>query len=158
MAKVKKMTQRAATLTDKVLGLKIRSRRLQADMSQQELAARLRVSFQQVQKYEKGVNRVSATRLAEIATALGEGMAYFQGDSVVSKAGREVQTLISDPLNIRICKALSAIDNQTMRYQFVRLVKSVSGMIHYTKTDHFPKTALKRVEQSPKASIDSPAT
>jgi transcriptional regulator with XRE-family HTH domain len=66
MAKAKKMLQRSVTPADKTLGEKIRARRL-ADMSQEALANALGVSFQQVQKYEKGVNWVTAVRMEQIA-------------------------------------------------------------------------------------------
>jgi transcriptional regulator with XRE-family HTH domain len=128
-AKAKTRTPRASGPGDTALGEKIRTRRVAADMSQDELGKALGVSFQQVQKYEKGVNRVSAVRLGQIADALGESVSYFQSDGqAVSKAGRELQSLMTDPVNIRMCRALSAIENQAMRHQFVRLVESVSGI------------------------------
>jgi transcriptional regulator with XRE-family HTH domain len=98
-------------------------------MSQSELGDALGVTFQQIQKYEKGANRVSAVRLEQIATALNESISYFQTDGhSVSKAGQELQTLMTDPINLRMCRALSGLDNQAMRYQFVRLVESISGI------------------------------
>jgi transcriptional regulator with XRE-family HTH domain len=127
--KAKTPTPRASGAADKSLGEKIRTRRVAAGISQEELGKALGVSFQQIQKYEKGVNRVSAVRLSQIAAALDESMSYFQTDGqAVSKAGGELQTLMTDPLNLRICRALTAIDNKAMRYQFVRLVESVSGI------------------------------
>jgi transcriptional regulator with XRE-family HTH domain len=123
----KRLQQRSATPADKKLGEKIRTRRTAAGMSQTELGEALGVTFQQVQKYEKGVNRISAVRLEQIAEALDESISYFQTDGhAVSKAGQELQTLMSDPINLRICRALSAIEDQAMRFQFVRLVESVS--------------------------------
>jgi transcriptional regulator with XRE-family HTH domain len=104
-------------------------RKLSAGISQEELANKLGVSFQQVQKYVKGVNRVSAVRLGQIAKALGESVSYFQDDGVaISKAGREMQLLMRDPINLRASKALSAMSNQAMRYQWVRLMETVSGI------------------------------
>jgi transcriptional regulator with XRE-family HTH domain len=120
--------QRSTTPADKSLGEKIKTRRLQAGMSQTDLGEVLGVSFQQVQKYEKGASRVSEARLSEIASALGEGIAFFTSDSSVSKAGREVQSLMTDPLNLRACRALSAIKDQEQRYKWVRLMETVSGI------------------------------
>jgi transcriptional regulator with XRE-family HTH domain len=74
----KKLHQRAPGPADKKLGEKIRTRRTAAGTSQTELGEVLGVSFQQVQKYEKGVNRVSAVRLEQIAGALGESISYFR--------------------------------------------------------------------------------
>jgi transcriptional regulator with XRE-family HTH domain len=127
--KAKTPKPRASGPADKTLGEKIRTRRVVAGVSQEVLGEALGVSFQQIQKYEKGVNRVSAVRLEQIAAALDEGVSYFQTDGhTVSKAGQELQTLMTDPLNLRICRALTAIENQVMRQQFVRLVESVSGV------------------------------
>jgi transcriptional regulator with XRE-family HTH domain len=123
------LQQRASGPADKKLGEKIRTRRVVAGMSQDDLGKALGVTFQQIQKYEKGVNRVSAVRLEQIAGALDESISYFQTDGhAVSKAGQELQTLMTDPINLRICRALSAIEDQAMRFQFVRLVESVSGI------------------------------
>jgi transcriptional regulator with XRE-family HTH domain len=125
----KKLPPRASGPADVKLGEKIRTRRVAAGMSQSELGDALGVSFQQVQKYEKGINRISAIRLEKIAAAFDESISYFQTDGhAVSKAGQELQTLITDPINLRMCRALSALDNQAMRYHFVRLVESVSGI------------------------------
>jgi transcriptional regulator with XRE-family HTH domain len=125
----KKLQQRASGPGDKKLGEKIRTRRVLAGMSQDDLGKAIGVTFQQIQKYEKGVNRVSAIRLEQIAGAVGESISYFQTDGhAVSKAGQELQTLMTDPINLRICRALSAIEDQAMRFQFVRLVESVSGI------------------------------
>jgi transcriptional regulator with XRE-family HTH domain len=124
---IKKPQPRATGPADAKLGEKIRTRRAAAGISQAELGEALGVSFQQVQKYERGINRVSAVRLEQIAAALDESISYFQTDGhTVSKDGQEIQTLMTDPINLRMCRALSALDNQAMRYQFVRLVESIS--------------------------------
>jgi transcriptional regulator with XRE-family HTH domain len=68
--KQKTGNQRSNTITDKEIGLRIRAIRVDQDMSQDQLGKLLQVSFQQVQKYEKGSNRVSAARLIKIAKAL----------------------------------------------------------------------------------------
>lgn len=65
------------TTIDRRIGQRVKARRLEASMSQESLAESLGVTFQQVQKYEKGVNRISASRLFEIATALNVPVAYF---------------------------------------------------------------------------------
>jgi transcriptional regulator with XRE-family HTH domain len=65
-AKVKK-TQRSVGDFDKTIGNRIRGYRIDRKMSQDDLGNKLGVSFQQVQKYEKGTNRISAARLADIA-------------------------------------------------------------------------------------------
>jgi transcriptional regulator with XRE-family HTH domain len=62
---------------DAHVGLKIRERRKELGLSQSALAEKVGVAFQQVQKYERGVNRVVASRLEAIAKALGVPIAYF---------------------------------------------------------------------------------
>lgn len=67
---------------DVEVGSKIRLRRALLRITQQELAAQLGVTFQQVQKYEKGTNRVSASRLQQIATIFRVPPSYFFGEVV----------------------------------------------------------------------------
>jgi transcriptional regulator with XRE-family HTH domain len=74
MAKDQKTDPRAASGADRHIGARIRALRLESGTSQEALAAAIGVSFQQVQKYEKGVNRVAASTLMEIARALGVGV------------------------------------------------------------------------------------
>lgn len=62
---------------DAHIGARIRSRRMQLDMSQTALGDKLDLTFQQVQKYEKGINRVGGSRMHQIAHALGVTEAYF---------------------------------------------------------------------------------
>ena len=66
----RKTDQRASSAEDKKLGGVIRARRLEIGMSQERLAEILGITFQQVQKYEKGVNRVATSRLFSILRAL----------------------------------------------------------------------------------------
>lgn len=71
------METRDPSEIDQLVSERIRARRNELDMSQPDLAAKAGVTFQQVQKYENGKNRVSAGRLYEIAKALGVTIQYF---------------------------------------------------------------------------------
>ena len=71
------METRDPTDIDRIVSDRILARRMELDMSQPELAERVGVTFQQVQKYENGKNRVSAGRLYEIAKALGVTIQFF---------------------------------------------------------------------------------
>jgi transcriptional regulator with XRE-family HTH domain len=62
---------------DRSLGLRVRSRRLELGLSQGALGESIGVSFQQIQKYENGANRISARRLGQIAQALQTSIAYL---------------------------------------------------------------------------------
>src|SRR5262249_17463699 len=77
MPAAKRRHAKAPEPKDKEVGQLIRAQRLVCRMSQTELANALGVTFQQVQKYEKGVNRVGAGRLAKIADTLGVPIAFF---------------------------------------------------------------------------------
>ncbi len=71
------METRDPTDIDRLVSERILARRNELDMSQPELAERVGVTFQQVQKYENGKNRISAGRLYEVAKALGVTIQYF---------------------------------------------------------------------------------
>lgn len=71
------MEKRDPSLIDQTVGERIRKRRKSLELSQDELAARLGVTYQQLQKYENGKNRISAGRLYDIAKVLKTSIAYF---------------------------------------------------------------------------------
>jgi transcriptional regulator with XRE-family HTH domain len=84
----KKLQPRASGPADAKLGEKIRIRRTAAGMSQSELGDALGVTFQQIQKYENGANRVSAVRLEQIATALNESIILLPDRRAHRQQGR----------------------------------------------------------------------
>ena len=75
----KHVRARRADNRDAEVGRRVRSRRLECRLSQTELADRIGVTFQQVQKYEKGVNRIGAGRLQRISEALEVPISFFFG-------------------------------------------------------------------------------
>ncbi len=81
---------RSADAVDREVGRRIAIRRLALGLSQTALAERAGVSFQQVQKYESGMNRVSASRLHRIALALGAPAGAFFPDSPVQAAPQAI--------------------------------------------------------------------
>jgi transcriptional regulator with XRE-family HTH domain len=82
----RKANPRAVGKLDKDLGQRIRLRRVEMEMTQQELASAVGVSFQQMQKYEKGANRVGAARLEKIAAVLNVPLSFFYDSD---KAGQK---------------------------------------------------------------------
>ena len=68
---------RAPNSIDKHVGLRVRNRRLRLRLSQTELGAAIGVTFQQIQKYENGTNRLASSNLYRIAAALGVDIAYL---------------------------------------------------------------------------------
>jgi transcriptional regulator with XRE-family HTH domain len=122
----KKMKQRSAGKPDIELGKRIRLRRVEQKISQAELGDKLGVSFQQVQKYEKGVNRVGAARLQQIATALDVPVTFFyDGDG----KAREVESLLflDSAFSLRLLRAYSKIKDQTVQRQLVSLMESIAA-------------------------------
>ena len=79
--KPKKFAPRSASAVDSYIGARMREQRLAIHMSQAQLGEKLGVSFQQIQKYERGVNRVSAARLYSICKALNVSLSsMFEHD------------------------------------------------------------------------------
>src|SRR3982074_2673303 len=74
---------------DELVGKRIRTRRTELGMSQSKLAEVLEITFQQVQKYERGVNRVTCSRLSDIATALNVPLTFFFSEPAMRAAKRQ---------------------------------------------------------------------
>ena len=111
---------------DHELGMRIRLRRTELGISQSELGKKLGVTFQQVQKYEKGANRVGASRLQQIATALDVPVTFFfDGDG----KSREVDSLlfIDSSFSLRLLRAYSSVKSQAVQRQFVSLIESIAA-------------------------------
>jgi transcriptional regulator with XRE-family HTH domain len=122
-----KPNPRAAGKPEQEIGTRIRLRRIEQHLSQAELGATLGVSFQQVQKYEKGVNKVGAARLQKIADALDVPVMFFFGGTGKE---REFETLLDhdSTFSLRLLKAYNALDEDVAR-RFVALMESVvAGM------------------------------
>jgi transcriptional regulator with XRE-family HTH domain len=104
---------------DAHVGKRIRHRRWMIGMTQQQLADKVGIKFQQIQKYETGMNRVSASRLWDIADALGVTIAFFfeglvEGSNVVS-AG---QDMMADKEALELVRSYYAIPEAQRRRLF----------------------------------------
>jgi transcriptional regulator with XRE-family HTH domain len=119
--------QRSTGKYDHELGKRIRLRRVELDISQSDLADKLGVSFQQVQKYEKGVNRVGASRLQQIATALDVPVTFFYESQ--TRGAKEVDSLLSldSSFSLRLLRAYASVKNQNVQRQFVSLIESITA-------------------------------
>jgi transcriptional regulator with XRE-family HTH domain len=113
MAK-KVKNQRSPGQSDVELGARIRLRRCEIDMSQEQLGNQLGLSFQQIQKYEKGTNRVGAARLQKIADILGVPVTFFYEGDAKSK---EVDSLLflDSQFSLRLLRAYTKIDEEVRR-------------------------------------------
>jgi transcriptional regulator with XRE-family HTH domain len=74
---------------DRHVGARVRMRRMLIGMSQEKLGEALGLTFQQIQKYEKGANRISASRLQQISEALNTPLAYFFNGAPVSEGAAQ---------------------------------------------------------------------
>jgi transcriptional regulator with XRE-family HTH domain len=97
-AKAKTTNTRTATAVDTHVGQKLRARRIFLGMSQSEVADAVGITFQQIQKYERGANRVGASRLQQMSEALGVTPFYFfEGASTIGeKAPRPIEGELSE--------------------------------------------------------------
>lgn len=125
------------TPTDAHVGKRIRIRRLMVGMSQKRLAEEIGVSFQQLQKYENGSNRISASRLQQMSRILGVLVAYFFED-VADCPGRSKRTanLLSDfytvmktPDGIALVTAFQKIKDGELRRYIVHLVQGIANHV-----------------------------
>ncbi len=121
---------------DTHVGGRIRLRRNMLGMSQEKLGENLGITFQQIQKYEKGTNRVGASRLQAIASILGVPVAFFFEDAPGQEAARggfaeESSTAFamefcSTPEGLQLNRAFFRIADPKVRRRIVDLVKSLS--------------------------------
>src|ERR1041385_3627048 len=91
------MAKKSPNPTDKYVGSRVRMRRLMMNMSQTDLGNKLGLTFQQVQKYEKGTNRIGASRLQHIAESLSVPVPFFfDGAARGLKSTEPRSLLVSD--------------------------------------------------------------
>jgi transcriptional regulator with XRE-family HTH domain len=126
------MTRRGGDPRDAEIGQRVRALRLQRGLSQTELGNLVNVTFQQVQKYVKGVNRISAGRLQQIAEVLGVPVAYFfaASDSANGSPGAaapDVEFLQTEGA-LRLARAFSRIKQPGVRLRLLRLTEAIAGV------------------------------
>jgi len=113
---------------DLTVGARIRLFRKMRGMSQQALADSAGVTFQQIQKYERGANRVSASMLARIASALQAPVAELFGEaSGAPSAVDEVAALLAQPGAIELLRAFSALPRGAPRAALVDFVRCLGS-------------------------------
>jgi transcriptional regulator with XRE-family HTH domain len=118
---------------DVEVGQRIRLHRLQSGLSQTELAKQLGITFQQVQKYEKGVNRVGAGRLTKIAQVLGVPVTTFFGAPGETtgrdelRSGTSTLKLLTMPGALRLLRAYGQVNDGKMRLSIVQLVENIAS-------------------------------
>jgi len=110
------------------IGARIRARRRQLGLSQTELAERLGVSFQQVQKYEQGTNRVAASTLVAAAAALATTVGWLVGEDVSTSPGDdELFQALARPGAIEMLRAFNAIPDARARSALLTLTQEMAA-------------------------------
>jgi transcriptional regulator with XRE-family HTH domain len=104
---------------DKHLGKRVRMRRLMLRMSQTELGEALDLTFQQVQKYEKGENRIGASRLQHISEVLGVPIVFFFEGAPHNRRQQNAQTAALSPKSVADC--LSTVDGIKLTSAFMQI-------------------------------------
>jgi transcriptional regulator with XRE-family HTH domain len=122
--------------TDKHVGQRVRMRRLMLGLSQTKLADALGLTFQQVQKYEKGTNRIGGSRLQHISQILQVPAAFFFEGAPQARGRHDAQTdapspqYVSDylatPDGLHLTKAFMQIPDQKLRRSIVNLVEQIA--------------------------------
>ena len=129
----KHVRARRADNRDAEVGRRVRSRRLECRLSQTELADRIGVTFQQVQKYEKGVNRIGAGRLQRISEALEVPISFFFGTSggTARETGSGAESIfgfMQTSGSVRIVKAFHKIKSRKARQLLVEMAEELADV------------------------------
>ena len=128
-------TERGPNPVDLHVGARVRMRRKFLGMSQEGLAETIALTFQQVQKYERGSNRISASKLWEIAKALKAPVAYFfegygENEAVEGFSESESEQFVHGFLmtteGIELAEAFPRIKNAKHRRRILELVRSLA--------------------------------
>jgi len=111
-----------------MVGAKIRVLRLSRGLSQSDLADQIGVTFQQVQKYEKGANRVGASRLSQIANVLGISVGeLFEQSRQRPGAASSPLKLLVEPGAVRVLEAYVQTTDPRLRRAIVNLIEGIAG-------------------------------
>jgi transcriptional regulator with XRE-family HTH domain len=131
------VTRKLPNPTDKHVGARVRMRRMMLSMSQTKLGDALSLTFQQVQKYEKGTNRIAASRLQQISHILQVPISFFfEGAPKLPGAGIKngaapspsyVTDFVATSDGLALTKAFMRIKEPTVRRCIVKLVQQIAG-------------------------------
>jgi transcriptional regulator with XRE-family HTH domain len=118
------MPAKAPSEIDQKVGVRITALRRAKGLSQAELGKVVGVTFQQIQKYEKGVNRVGAGRLQEIAKFLGVPVSVMFSDDTETAQEATGLALFSQPGAVDLLKAFTAIKNAQLRRDILAIART----------------------------------
>jgi transcriptional regulator with XRE-family HTH domain len=129
------MAKKAPNPIDKHVGSRVRMRRMMLSMSQEKLGDALGLTFQQVQKYEKGTNRIGASRLQQISLILQVPVSFFfEGAPGPSSDGfgeasspAYLTDFLTSTEGFALAKAFLRIENSKLRRRIIDLVQEMAG-------------------------------
>jgi transcriptional regulator with XRE-family HTH domain len=128
--------KKSTSSIDKEIGTRVRMRRISVGMSQEKLGEMLGLTFQQVQKYEKGMNRISVGRLVDIAKILGVDIHFFfngikSGKAEPGFAEEEPSPYLADvmstPEGLQLIRTFTGIRSAKVRKSIVQLVAALAA-------------------------------
>jgi transcriptional regulator with XRE-family HTH domain len=137
MSSVESLMKKSPSPVDRHVGSRVRMRRITVGMSQEKLGEALGVTFQQIQKYEKGANRISASRMQSIAQVLGVPVSFFfdgaprdEGLPVAVGFGESGQSdyaadIFATPEGVALARAFASIEDPRVRRRVVDLVMTL---------------------------------
>lgn len=115
-----------AERVDVLVGHRVRAYRLSAGMSQSTLGRQVGVTFQQIQKYEQGTNRIGGSRLKKIAIALGVEIGALFAEPESDQPGQDPLTAIASlPHAARLLRAFAGIPDNELRLSLVKLAEGL---------------------------------
>ena len=132
------MVKKSPSSTDVHVGARVRMRRMMLSMSQEKLGGALGLTFQQVQKYEKGTNRISASKLQEISQILHVPVSFFfegvpeidgrrAGKSTGAPSPAYMSGFMASREGLALATAFSQINDAKLRNGIVNLVEQIAS-------------------------------
>jgi transcriptional regulator with XRE-family HTH domain len=131
------MAKKSPNPIDKHVGSRVRMRRMMLSMSQEKLGDGLGLTFQQVQKYEKGTNRIGASRLQQISNILSVPISFFfegapnpgahSGGMAEAPSPAYVSDFLATSDGLALTKSFMRIKNAKLRRRIVDLVEQIAG-------------------------------
>jgi transcriptional regulator with XRE-family HTH domain len=126
------MPTKSSTATDKHVGARVRMRRMMLETSQTSLGEALGITFQQIQKYEKGTNRIGASRLQLIAHILQVPVSFFFEDlplpsEALSEEGPYIDDFLATSDGLSLTKYFIRIKDPKLRRCIVELVEHIAA-------------------------------
>jgi transcriptional regulator with XRE-family HTH domain len=139
------MPTRTPDPLDTMVGARIRVLRIHNKISQTDLAEQIGVTFQQVQKYEKGANRIGASRLSRIANVLGVAVGdLFEPSGHKADDASSPFRLLAEPGALRVLKAYTQTSDPRVRHAIAELIEGIAASQPPRKSPSVRAGAAKR--------------